>query len=67
MKNLTAITLLPWVIISSAALLFYLAGDGFYRYPCQNPSNFSNPNCHPPACLAAEDCTEMLIDLGETQ
>jgi hypothetical protein len=63
----SAITLLPPALILAAGLVFYLAGDGGYRYPCQDPANFTNPSCHPPACLAAEDCTSMLIDLGDTQ
>lgn len=58
---------LPMILIAGAAVVFYLAGDGSYRYPCQDPSNFEHPSCLPPACLAAEICTYMLIDLGETQ
>jgi hypothetical protein len=61
------LTLLPAIIIALVAVMFYMAGDGSYRYPCQDPSNFTNPSCHPPACLAAEYCTDMLINLGETE
>jgi hypothetical protein len=66
-KKVFAPTMLPGVLIVGAMLLFYLAGDGWYRYPCQDPANFNNPSCHRPDCLAAEDCTDMLIDLGDKQ
>ena len=59
--------LLPAILIVAVGAAFYLSGDGSYRYPCQDPANFYNPSCQPPACLAAEVCTYMLIDLGETE
>jgi hypothetical protein len=67
MKSSVAILLFPWALISCAVLLFYLAGDGWYRYPCQDPINFGNPSCRPPDCIASEVCTDMLIDLGDNQ
>jgi hypothetical protein len=66
-KHQANILILPVLIIAAVAVAFYMAGDGWYRYPCQDPSNFTNPSCHPPSCLAAEYCTDMLIDLGEHQ
>jgi len=67
-KNTSGLlTLLPAILIVAVIVAFYVSGDGYYRYPCQDPANFTNPECQPPACLAAEDCTNMLIDLGETQ
>ena len=61
------LTLLPAILIVAVGAAFYLSGDGSYRYPCQDPENFDTPACQRPACIAAEDCTDMLIDLGETQ
>ena len=61
------LTLLPAILIAAVGAAFYLSGDGSYRYPCQDPENFDTPACQRPACIAAEDCTDMLIDLGETQ
>ena len=61
------LTLLPAIVVVAVGAAFYLSGDGSYRYPCQDPANFTNPSCHRPACLAAEDCTDMLINLGETE
>jgi hypothetical protein len=58
---------LPGIVILAVGLIFYLAGDGHFRYFCQDPDNFERPSCIPPACIAAEVCTFMLIDLGETQ
>ena len=64
-RNLLPI--LPIIILLVVGALFYLSGDGHFRYFCQNPDNFEYPSCLPPACIAAEICTYMLIDLGETQ
>jgi hypothetical protein len=38
--------------------------DGTYRYPCQNPDNWSNAECQPPVCKADGTCTEYLIPQG---
>ena len=59
--------LLPAILIVAVGAAFYLSGDSSYRYFCQDPDNFEHPSCIPPACLAAEVCTYMLIDLGETE
>lgn len=57
-----------WVgFFASVVTIFWLSGDGLYRYPCQDPTNFTNPSCQPPACIAAETCTNMLINLEETE
>lgn len=45
------------------AILFALSGcgyDGHYRYACQEPSNFNNPECTMPLCKVTGTCT---IDL----
>jgi hypothetical protein len=59
------LALLPGAIIFAVMAAFYFSGDGSFRYPCQDPSNFTNPMCLPPNCLAAEDCTSMVLNLGE--
>ena len=64
-KHQASITMLPALIVAAVAVAFYMAGDGSYRYPCQDPANFTNPSCQPPACLAAEYCTSMVLNLGE--
>jgi hypothetical protein len=41
--------------ITAAVLAFTLNAcgyDGTYRYPCQNPDNWSNAECQPPICKA---------------
>jgi len=35
--------------------------DGYYRYPCQNPINFDDPECKPPLCLYNDQCSVDLI------
>lgn len=59
------ISALPAIIIIGVALAFWAAGDGSYRYPCQDPENFDKPECEIPICLADESCTSMLIEMGE--
>lgn len=46
------------------AYLFTRAGDGFYRYPCQDPAMWGDPQCQPPACEASGTCTDYLIEKG---
>jgi len=42
--------------------LLALAGcEDRYRYPCQDPANFSSPSCQPPACEADGTCTKYLL------
>lgn len=43
------------------AYLFTQAGDGFYRYPCQDPAMWGAPQCNPPLCEADGTCTDYLI------
>lgn len=66
-KHQNLLPVLPIAIALLVGVAFYLSGDGHFRYPCQDPANFEHPSCLPPACLAAEVCTNMLIDLGETE
>lgn len=66
-QQMSLLPLLPISVIVLVAVAFHMSGDGSYRYPCQDPSNFTNPSCQRPACIAAETCTDMLIDLGETK
>jgi hypothetical protein len=58
----------PFVILTIATIAFVIlfkeAGDGFYRYPCQDPSMWSSPECMPPACEATGTCTDYLIERG---
>ena len=32
-----------------------------YRYPCQNPDNFTLPECQKPKCLFTQTCPEYLV------
>lgn len=65
MKLKPSLSMLPAAIIVGVMYVFWLAGDGSYRYPCQDPANFGKSECLPPACLADESCTFLLIDIGE--
>ena len=43
-------------------LLALLAGcHDQYRYPCQNPDNFTNEECQRPKCLFTQQCPEYLV------
>ena len=35
--------------------------DGNFRYPCQDPANWDDPNCQPPICEADGTCTKDLL------
>jgi hypothetical protein len=50
-----------WPVFAVAiGLLFYLSGDGFYRYPCQDPANWDSIECKPPLCLRTKNCSDDL-------
>lgn len=53
---------LIWVaVLATIAAVLYLSGDGFYRYPCQDPMNWTEPACQPPVCNANKTCPSDLI------
>lgn len=43
-------------LVAAIAGIFYLSGDGIYRYPCQDPANWETPQCKPPICSATRTC-----------
>jgi len=46
-----------WVaFIAAIAGIFYLSGDGRYRYPCMDPANAEKLQCKPPMCSANRTC-----------
>ena len=46
--------------------VFYVFGaEDVYRYPCQDPANWENAECSPPACDATGACTKDLIANGD--
>ena len=53
---------LLWLIFGFAIVaIFVISKDGFYRYPCQNPDNWANPECLPPICTAKKQCPDDLL------
>jgi hypothetical protein len=53
---------LIWVAaLAIIAGVFYVSGDGFYRYPCQDPLNWTDPSCQPPVCSANKTCPADLV------
>ena len=53
---------LIWVAaLAVIAGVFYVSGDGFYRYPCQDPTNWANLSCQPPICTANKTCPHDLM------
>ena len=51
-----------WLLFALAvAGVFWFSKDGFYRYPCQNPDNWTLIRCQPPICTALKECPEDLI------
>lgn len=48
---------LIWLAFACAIIaIFVVSQDGFYRYPCQNPDNWSAVECTPPICLRTKNC-----------
>lgn len=37
-----------------------------YRYECQDPKNWEEPECNPPLCLVDNMCTDILIGVAST-
>ena len=50
----------PAVAVIAFTMLILTAGDGFYRYPCQDPANWESLECKPPICLRTKNCAEDL-------
>lgn len=47
-----------------SVLLVLLTGcEDRYRYPCQDPKNWSNSECKPPICTATGTCPEQLTTI----
>jgi len=43
-------------------LLLLLTGcQDRYRYTCQNPDHFTDPECQKPRCLFTQTCPEYLV------
>jgi len=39
--------------------------DGNFRYSCQDPDNWENEECNPPACKVTGTCTEDILGWTE--
>ena len=57
---MSKIKLLAGLAISTL-LLSSCGYSGFYRYPCQDPTNWEKPECKPPICSAAGLCPVDLV------
>jgi hypothetical protein len=51
--------------IAALGSVFYLSGDGFYRYPCQDPVNWTALECTPPICLRTGMCANDLTGASQ--
>ena len=55
-----------WAVAAAAVVtIIYFSGDGFYRYPCQDPANWSALECQPPICLRTRNCATDLTGVSE--
>lgn len=41
-------------------VIFVFSGEGFYRYPCQDPKNWTALECTPPLCTRTKMCADDL-------
>jgi hypothetical protein len=42
--------------------LLLLGCDQYYRYPCQDPANWSSDQCKKPICEVNRDCPEHIFN-----
>jgi hypothetical protein len=57
---------LVWLgFIAAVGAVFYMSGDGFYRYPCQDPANWGALECTPPICTRTGMCATSLTGATE--
>jgi hypothetical protein len=54
--------LFKWLLllISLPILLAFFGGDR-YRYPCQDPANWSSEACQKPLCEVNRQCPELIF------
>ena len=65
MDKLIMYIVLPISIMVSIWLFIIFTGEDMYRYPCQDPENWSEPHCYPPTCEADGTCLKYLITIPE--
>lgn len=53
---------LPVVALLLGLVVVFFADDK-HRYACQDPANWSTPECEPPICTASGTCPENLVTL----
>ncbi len=51
-----------WMCLLS---LLLAAGCGRFRYPCQDPANWSQPQCQRPQCAVTGTCPDQLLRAEE--
>lgn len=57
---------LVWgAFLAAVAAIFWVSGDGFYRYPCQDPENWAALECTPPICLRTGMCATDLTGASQ--
>lgn len=54
-----ALGLIAIILIIFLSIIIF--GQDSYRYPCQDPENFSTPTCEPPLCENSGTCTKDVI------
>ena len=42
-------------------LVLLMGCEDRFRYPCQDPKNWANPDCKPPICTATGTCPDQLV------
>lgn len=42
-------------------IIFAMSGGDRYRYPCQDPDNWSTAECQKPECLSNGTCPDQLV------
>ena len=50
------------ILVLSMSLLILSGCDQYYRYPCQDPSNWEQDFCKKPLCEVNRDCPEYIFE-----
>lgn len=54
------------LLVLSSIFLLTACGQ-YYRYPCQDPSNWNNNECKKPLCEVNRDCPEYIFKGGSLE
>lgn len=67
LSNMAIDRILWFLLAALIVMIFVFSGEGFYRYPCQDPRNWETPECTPPICTQLRMCSSDLTGGQDAQ